>query len=108
MTNKLIAGNWKMNGGLATNAALVEVVRAGLPANACRVAVCVPAPYLAQVQGLVAGAGQGHAPEGGKDGVAGNRHGIRNLWIGGRIDERMVAARTGGGPGAARAVRIAW
>lgn len=52
---KLIAGNWKMNGGLAANEALVQALRAGLNAPACDMAVCVPAPYLAQVQGLVAG-----------------------------------------------------
>ena len=52
---KLIAGNWKMNGGLAANEALVQALRAGLSAPVCEVAVCVPAPYLAQVQALVAG-----------------------------------------------------
>ncbi len=57
MTTKLIAGNWKMNGGLAANEALLVAVRVGLPAQACRVAVCVPASYLAQVQALVAGSG---------------------------------------------------
>jgi len=57
MKRKLIAGNWKMNGGLAANQALVQAVRAGLPASACAVAVCVPAPYLAQVADLVRGSG---------------------------------------------------
>ena len=52
---KLIAGNWKMNGSLAANEALVQAVRAGLSPHACRVAVCVPAPYLAQVAALVKG-----------------------------------------------------
>ena len=52
---KLIAGNWKMNGGLAANAALLEALRAGMGEPACAVAVAVPAPYLAQVQALVAG-----------------------------------------------------
>ncbi|WP_225784984.1 triose-phosphate isomerase [Xenophilus sp. Marseille-Q4582] len=52
---KLIAGNWKMNGSLASNEALVQALRAGLNAPAADVAVCVPAPYLAQVQALVAG-----------------------------------------------------
>jgi triosephosphate isomerase len=54
---KLIAGNWKMNGGLAANEALLRAVCEGLqtqPAG-CDVAVAVPAPYLAQVQALVAG-----------------------------------------------------
>ena len=58
MNKKLIAGNWKMNGSLATNQALLQAVLAGLPAAsalACEVAVAVPAPYLAQVQSLVAG-----------------------------------------------------
>ena len=47
---KLIAGNWKMNGSIAANDALVRAVAAGLKDAACTVAVCVPAPYLAQVQ----------------------------------------------------------
>lgn len=49
---KLIAGNWKMNGGLAVNEALMGALRAGLSGPACDVAVCVPAPYLAQVGAL--------------------------------------------------------
>jgi len=52
---KLIAGNWKMNGSLAANEALVNALREGVDAPACDIAVCVPAPYLAQVQSLVAG-----------------------------------------------------
>ena len=53
MTKKqLIAGNWKMNGSLAENDALVRALVAGLRDAACQVAVCVPAPYLAQVQML--------------------------------------------------------
>ena len=60
---KLIAGNWKMNGSLEANDALVRAVVAGLPAagegaganvgSGADVALCVPAPYLAQVQSLV-------------------------------------------------------
>ena len=50
---KLIAGNWKMNGSLAANEALLQALAAGLPAQpGCAVAVCVPAPYLAQFQAL--------------------------------------------------------
>ena len=58
MRQKLIAGNWKMNGGLAANEALLAAIAAGLgrQAPACAVAVAVPAAYLAQVQALVAGA----------------------------------------------------
>jgi triosephosphate isomerase len=51
-TSKLIAGNWKMNGDLAANDALVRAVIAGLGDAKCTVAVCVPAPYLAQLQML--------------------------------------------------------
>ena len=49
---KLIAGNWKMNGNLEANDALVRAVVAGMKDANCEVAVCVPAPYLAQVQML--------------------------------------------------------
>jgi triosephosphate isomerase len=49
---KLIAGNWKMNGSVAANDALVRAVIAGLAGADCTVAVCVPAPYLAQLQML--------------------------------------------------------
>ena len=55
MKHKLIAGNWKMNGGLAANEALIKALLAGSVDWACGVAVCVPAPYLAQLQTLVAG-----------------------------------------------------
>ena len=54
---KLIAGNWKMNGTLAANQALVQSLLAGLEGARCDVAVAVPAPYLAQVQALVEGSG---------------------------------------------------
>lgn len=56
MRKKLIAGNWKMNGGLAANAALLQALEAGLQAQpaGCDVAVAVPAPYLAQVQAATA------------------------------------------------------
>ena len=55
MSRKLITGNWKLNGSLAFNAFLVEALRAGLSAPACSIAVCVPAPYLAQIGGLLQG-----------------------------------------------------
>lgn len=54
---KLTAGNWKMNGSLAANAALIGELLAGIGQPACDVAVCVPAVYLAQVQLLLAGQG---------------------------------------------------
>ncbi len=57
MKRKLIAGNWKMNGSLAANAALLQGIRGGLKHPACDIAVCVPAAYLAQCQGLLDGSG---------------------------------------------------
>ena len=59
---KLIAGNWKMNGSLEANEALVRAVLAGLPGAAgdrAEAAVCVPAPYLSQVQQLAKGSALG-------------------------------------------------
>jgi triosephosphate isomerase (TIM) len=55
MKQKLIAGNWKMNGNAAGNEALVRALIAGMGDTKCAVAVCVPAPYLGQVQALGAG-----------------------------------------------------
>jgi triosephosphate isomerase len=55
MKKKLIAGNWKMNGSTAANAALVQQLLAGVGQAACDIAVCVPAPYLAEVGALVKG-----------------------------------------------------
>ena len=55
---KLVAGNWKMHGGLAANRDLIDGLRAALGAfSGADVAVCVPAPYLAQVSSLVQGGG---------------------------------------------------
>lgn len=52
---KLIAGNWKMNGSLAANEALLRALASGMPqALSCEVAVCIPAPYFAQFQALAA------------------------------------------------------
>ncbi len=55
MRATLIAGNWKMNGSLASNAGLLDGVRAGAGAVNAQLAVCVPAPYLAQAQAALAG-----------------------------------------------------
>jgi triosephosphate isomerase len=56
---KLIAGNWKMNGSLAANEALLSALAKGLSSGlpqalSCDVAVCIPAPYFAQFQAMVA------------------------------------------------------
>jgi triosephosphate isomerase len=54
MRTRFVAGNWKMNGGLRANAALLDALKAGLePAD--NIAVCVPFPYLAQVSAVLAG-----------------------------------------------------
>jgi triosephosphate isomerase len=55
MKKKLIAGNWKMNGSLSANEALIKGLLAGMGRPACEVAVCVPAVYMAQCQTLLAG-----------------------------------------------------
>lgn len=53
---RLVIGNWKMNGSLAANASLLEAVRAGVDAQTgCVAAVCVPFPYLAQAQAVLSG-----------------------------------------------------
>jgi len=54
MRAKLVVGNWKMNGGLAENAKLLERLVDGA-AGAHSSAVCVPFPYLAQAQAALAG-----------------------------------------------------
>ena len=51
---KLVVGNWKMNGSRTANAALLEGVKAASP-FAAGVAVCVPAPYLAEVGAALQG-----------------------------------------------------
>ena len=54
MRQKLVAGNWKMNGGLKTNQQLLQDVVAGVAGMpGVAVAVCVPFPYLAQAQSLL-------------------------------------------------------
>lgn len=53
MKKKLIAGNWKMNGSLTANQALLQELLAGLANPVCDVAVCAPAVYLAQLQSLL-------------------------------------------------------
>jgi len=50
----LIAGNWKMNGGLADATALAKAV-AALPAGPADVLVCPPFPFLAAVGQAIAG-----------------------------------------------------
>lgn len=56
MRRKLVVGNWKMYGRVARNQALLEGVRAGIKDfTNVDCAVCVPFPYLSQVQSLLTG-----------------------------------------------------
>lgn len=56
MRQKLVAGNWKMNGGLKANLQLLqEVVSGAAELRGVAVAVCVPFPYLAQAQSVLSG-----------------------------------------------------
>jgi triosephosphate isomerase len=54
MRQKLIAGNWKMNGSLAENQTRLTQLVSGLKAVAAQVAVSAPAPYLAQCRSSLA------------------------------------------------------
>ena len=56
MRRVLVAGNWKMNGGLAANDRLLKRLASGWSAAERRsMVVCVPAPYLAQAQDALRG-----------------------------------------------------
>jgi triosephosphate isomerase len=56
MRHKLVAGNWKMNGSLAANSRLLGRLASDWDAPGGReLAVCVPAPYLAQAQAELRG-----------------------------------------------------
>ena len=53
MRKKLVAGNWKMHGSLAENAALLSALKPALAG--IEAVVCVPFPYLAQAQAELTG-----------------------------------------------------
>lgn len=55
MRKKIVAGNWKMHGSLASNAELLQAVKAGVAGMAAEVAVCVPYPYLDQAHKVLDG-----------------------------------------------------
>jgi triosephosphate isomerase len=58
MRSKLVAGNWKMNGNLASNQALLKSLIPLLASvSGVRCAVCVPYPYLAQTEHILRGQG---------------------------------------------------
>ena len=50
---RLVIGNWKMNGSLKTNQQLLEQLVAEAQAVQSNIVVCVPHPYLAQTQGVL-------------------------------------------------------
>ncbi|GAA4330402.1 triose-phosphate isomerase [Pigmentiphaga soli] len=56
---RLVLGNWKMHGSLAGNGQLLAALRTGWhqtsDAASCDVGVCVPFPYLAQVESALTG-----------------------------------------------------
>ena len=54
MRKKLVAGNWKMNGSIDQNEALLNALVAAAPSlNDVDVVVCVPFPYLFQTTMLL-------------------------------------------------------
>ena len=60
MRSKAVVGNWKLNGSLSSNEALLKALLQAIPQGglaAC--AVCVPFPYLAQARDLLRGSGRG-------------------------------------------------
>ncbi len=58
MRSKLVVGNWKMNGNLASNQALLKSLIPLLASvTQARCAVCVPYPYLAQTEQILRGQG---------------------------------------------------
>jgi len=55
MRRKLVIGNWKMNGSLAGNSVLLRGIVEGHAAGKADLAVCAPAPYLAQCKAELSG-----------------------------------------------------
>ena len=56
MRSKVVVGNWKLNGSVAGNEALLKALLGAIPRNgAAGCAVCVPYPYLAQARALLQG-----------------------------------------------------
>jgi len=56
MRPKVVVGNWKLNGSVAGNEALLKALLGGIPRNGTAgCAVCVPYPYLAQARALLEG-----------------------------------------------------
>jgi triosephosphate isomerase len=58
-SKRLVIGNWKMNGSLASNQALLNALLSELAIEPCStsLAVCAPFPYLAQLASLLGQSG---------------------------------------------------
>ena len=82
MRTKLVLGNWKMNGDVASSEALLAAVRDGVPSGA-RAGVCPPYPYL----GLAAARLSGSAVSWGAQDVAAFDDGAYT----GEVSARMLA-----------------
>ena len=64
MRTRLVAGNWKMNGSLAANQALLQAIMPSLATlSGAQFAVCVPFPYLAQAQQQLRGSNIAHGAQ---------------------------------------------
>ncbi len=56
MRRKLVVGNWKMNGRIAQNQALLEALKLGVQdLKHVDFVVCLPYPYIAQAESLLQG-----------------------------------------------------
>ncbi len=55
MRRKIVAGNWKMHGSRAENAALVEAVLAGVTSDRTTCIICPPFVYLQEVWRMLRG-----------------------------------------------------
>jgi triosephosphate isomerase len=72
MRKRLVVGNWKMNGGLAANAALLAALARDWKSPPDReIAVCVPYPYLGQAQAALRGTAVGWGAQDVSEHVAG-------------------------------------
>lgn len=55
--NRLVVGNWKMNGDLNTNLNLLTQLKNGAKTNNTKMVVCPPFVYLEQVKAVLGGSG---------------------------------------------------
>ena len=89
---KLIAGNWKMNGNLEANDALVRAVVAGMKDASCEVAVCVYGENAKTGMPMLFGRAQMGRGQGPSDDIAyGLAGGPIILFVGRLIREKRIA-----------------